>query len=111
MGRFSEWLQEHKDPIVKGKPKEEKPGKTTLDHGFRPKNEAELKKFKHADLIVLPNKIEGTNCGNCEYGSEKGIDGILYCRHKDLECWVTDRMCCKYWDHADVKRNWKRGDE
>lgn len=97
MGTFKDWLKTEKDAKT--------PGDFKPDGGLRPRNEEEVKKFKHADLIVLPNNIEGTNCGNCKYASDKS-NGMLYCKHPDLELVVTEKMCCRYWDHADVKRNW-----
>jgi len=105
MGTFKDWLKAEKDAKTP-----ETPGEFTPDHGIRPTTEEQVKKFKHADLIVLPEKIEGTNCGNCKYAADKS-GGMMFCKHPDLELVVTERMCCKYWDHKDVKRNWKVGKE
>ena len=99
---FSDWLKQKKKDDAP-----ETPGKFKPDKGLRPCNEKELKKFRHADLIVLPDSVEGTNCGNCKFADKTGDTDMNYCKHKDLEMWVTERMCCKMWDHKDVKRNWK----
>ena len=71
--------------------------------GLTPHNAAERKKHKHADLITLPTEIKGTNCGNCSYIKDVK-KGVGYCTHPDLECYVTERMCCSYWNHDKVKR-------
>jgi len=60
---------------------------------------------KHSDLITLPESVKGTNCGNCKYVQELEND-ILDCRHEEVAQTVTERMCCSYWDHQDVKRPW-----
>ncbi len=96
MVTFSNWLENNKPKPDEGRGK-----------GIRPHTEEEIKKFRHADLIVLPDTVEGTNCGNCKYASDKS-DGMMYCKHPDIEIYVTDRNCCKYWDHPEVKRNWKQ---
>ena len=89
MGNFSDWL-------------EAKSNETPSKEGVRPKTEKEVEKFKHADLIVLPESVQGTNCGNCKYADE-----TMFCRHHDIKTQVTKRNCCKYWDNKDVKRDWK----
>ena len=63
------------------------------------------KKAKKADLIVLPEGIEGTNCFNCSWVMDKGGDARL-CEHPDVNQDVTKRMCCKWWDNPKVKRSW-----
>lgn len=75
--------------------------------GLDPHNEKEKKIHKHADLITLPKEIQGTNCGNCQYIKDVK-EGVGYCNHPDLKCFVSDRMCCKYWSHHDVKRLWEK---
>jgi hypothetical protein len=100
MGTFKDWLKAEKDAKTPEKPGEFKP-----DGGIHPTTEEDVKKFKHADLIVLPNSVEGTNCGNCSFATDKS-NGMMHCKHPDLGITVTERMCCKYWDHKDVKRNW-----
>lgn len=72
----------------------------------------ELERAKHSDLIVLPDNIEGTNCGNCKFLSKQDRKnkepkkGKFYCAHEDIQQYVTARHCCAYWDHEDVKREW-----
>lgn len=64
----------------------------------------EQKRAEHADLITLPPSVKGTNCSNCKF-VKKTKDGA-FCEHKEVQLPVTPRMCCKYWDHPDVKRPW-----
>ena len=59
---------------------------------------------KHADLITLPESVQGTNCGNCEYFVKK----TKFCKHEEVQQTVSDKMCCKYWDHPDAKRAWEK---
>lgn len=73
--------------------------------GFDPENEEEHARYKHADLITLPSSVEGTNCSNCKF-VKKVENGLNFCEHEDVKMYVTPRMCCKYWDHEDVKRDW-----
>jgi hypothetical protein len=58
---------------------------------------------------TFPNNCRKDNantlaCGNGEYIKDVK-EGVGYCNHPDLKCFVSDRMCCKYWDHKKVKRN------
>lgn len=73
--------------------------------GFDPRNEEEIKKFKHADLITLPVSVSGTNCGNCQHFQGHG-NAVGYCDHHDILQNVTSRMCCVYWNHSGVSREW-----
>lgn len=67
-----------------------------------PVGEKELDRAKHVDLIILPDKVTGTNCGNCKYINED----VNFCDHEEIMLPVTSRMCCAYWDHKEVKRPW-----
>lgn len=73
--------------------------KNPKDHhgGIIPKD---LKKAKKVDLITLPPDIKGTNCGNCKFMDND------FCKHKEIQMPVNDRMCCAYWDNTKVKRPW-----
>lgn len=100
MKSYEDWLNEHMDPVVK------KPGKIPEPEsdgrgGFKPENTQRARKV---DLITLPASIKGTNCGNCEYIQKNGK--ALWCRHKEVQMHVTERMCCALWDHPAVKRSW-----
>ena len=59
---------------------------------------------KKADLITLPPKVQGTNCGNCKHYENHGEHG--FCDHKDVQMPVNARQCCIYWDRDDIKRPW-----
>lgn len=105
MGQFKEWIgkkqpQEDYEFGIKPIPKKNAEG------GFDPTTTEQVKVFKNADLITLP--VIGTNCANCMFvkvTDEKA--GIGYCMHKNVQEWVTSKMCCKYWSHPDVKRQWE----
>jgi hypothetical protein len=72
--------------------------------GYDPTPE-NMDQFEHADLITLPSNVSGTNCGNCKF--LKKIDDKMTCDHPDLEgIKITDRNCCRYWDHKNVHRAW-----
>jgi hypothetical protein len=61
-----------------------------------------LERARRADLITLPEKIEGTNCGNCKFVDLKNE----YCNHPNVDQKVTSRNCCALWDQAGTKREW-----
>lgn len=81
-----------------------KPLETNNQGGFTPETDQQLKRFKHADLITLPENVKGTNCGNCSYMRHQGKIG--FCAHEEIQDYVTERMCCQYWDHKDINRAW-----
>jgi len=70
--------------------------------------EKDLDRAKKADLIILPDEVEGTNCANCKYvevlNTKKGLG---FCKHPDIQLPVTARMCCALWDNAKVERQWE----
>lgn len=53
-----------------------------------------------ADLIVLPKKVEGTNCGNCMYMNHENGE----CIHKAVMQQVKSNWCCIYWDAEGTER-------
>lgn len=55
----------------------------------------ELSDAKNGDLITLPGK--GTK-------PKKKI----WCKNKGINQFVTDRMCCAYWDAPGVVRDFKK---
>lgn len=87
---------------LKGRPT--KPTDTNSQGGFDPQPK-EVNVFKKADLITLPEGVEGTNCFNCMYIRNKKED-IGFCGNLDVKQWVNNRMCCKWWDNKGVKRDW-----
>jgi hypothetical protein len=66
-----------------------------------------LEALKAADFVELPEEVEGTNCGNCEYVREdKG--GGHSCGHEKIKGQpVTPRHCCAYWDAPGTKREFQ----
>ena len=63
-----------------------------------------LERAKNADLVTLPEGIEGTNCANCKFVDLKN----KYCTHKDVDQKVSERMCCALWDAEGTKREWEK---
>lgn len=54
-----------------------------------------IKRAREADLITLPGRpaVKPTQ--------------KLHCDHKEVQQWVTPRMCCAFWDAEGVKRAWE----
>jgi hypothetical protein len=74
----------------------EKPvGKDELNKygGLKPPNKEYIAMSKRVDLVTLPGK---------DTVKEKG-----FCFHKDINDWVTERMCCAKWDGRGVIRDYK----
>ena len=74
----------------------EKPvGKDELNKygGLKPPNKEYIAMSKRVDLVTLPGK---------DTVKEKG-----FCYHKDINDWVTERMCCAKWDGKGVLRDYK----
>jgi len=61
-----------------------------------------LDRAREADLITLPENIEGTTCAekNCMYGKEN------ICIHPKILLPITDRQTCGWWNNEDVIRPW-----
>ena len=64
--------------------------------GIDPKNPEEMDRAKKADLITLPG------------GSKADASVKRMCANDKIKMYVTERMCCAYWDNAAVKRPWKK---
>jgi predicted nucleotidyltransferase len=74
----------------------EKPvGKDELNSngGLKPPNKEYIAMSKRVDLVTLPGK---------DTVKVKG-----FCYHKDINDWVTERMCCAKWDAKGVIRDYK----
>ncbi len=69
---------------------------------------AQALRAKQADLIILPDNVQGTNCSNCRFVniSDKAT-GQGYCRHPQVDQPVSARMCCIYWDAPGTQRVWQ----
>lgn len=77
---------------------------------------------RNVDLVVLPDRIEGTNCANCEHFSAQCKDqapatqadfngtgcpvgfSAGYCSHSEVEMNVMPHWCCAKWETPDTAR-------
>ena len=77
------------------KDSEQKVDKSELNEngGLKAPNEAYVKMSKHVDMVTLPGKA--------------AVDVKAFCDHDDIKDFVTERMCCAYWDGEGVKREFK----
>jgi hypothetical protein len=64
--------------------------------GIDPQTKEEMIKAKQADLITLPGSVK------------EDAEGKRLCNHPNIKMYVTQRMCCSYWDNAQVKRPWNK---
>ncbi len=64
--------------------------------GINPKNDEEMSRAETADLITLSG------------GSKADVSIKRFCFNKKIEMYVTDRMCCAFWDNENVNRPWKK---
>lgn len=62
-----------------------------------------LSRAKDVDLVTLPENVEGTNCGNCEYVNHKQ----KFCDNPKVLLPVSERMCCALWDAEGTLRAWE----
>lgn len=62
--------------------------------GIDPKDDSEMDRAERADLITLPG------------GTGDDAKSKRMCMHPEVRMYVTERMCCAYWDNEDVKRPW-----
>jgi len=77
-----------------------------IDYNTNEQNE----KAKEADLLTLPEEVEGTNCSNCKYITILDAKaGKGHCNHPKVRLNVTKRMCCALWDNKDSIRSFKKG--
>ncbi len=67
------------------------------DHGgIDPKDESEMERAKRADLITLPG------------WSREDARSKRMCMHPEVQMYVTERMCCAFWDNTEVRRPWEK---
>lgn len=66
---------------------------------------AQAARARKADLIILPEAVQGTNCSNCQFVEiiDKNA-GTGYCQHPQVRQMVTARMCCIFWDAPGTQR-------
>jgi len=66
-----------------------------------------LKRAQEADLITLPEDVDGTNCFNCRYiYPPEGNEEMGNCVHPSVDQPVSHRMCCALWDNKGALRSW-----
>lgn len=79
----------------------------TFDEAKSNEDKGKLERAKAVDLITLPKKVEGVNCGNCEYYRDK----TKYCQNEKVMQHVTTHMCCSLWDAPGAERAWVKKEE
>lgn len=84
-------------------------GRTMAQGGNVSPLQSQADRAKAADLVILPENVQGTNCSNCQFVQlidEK--EGKGYCKHPKVDQPVTARMCCIYWDAPGTRRIWEQ---
>src|SRR5581483_6226868 len=76
-------------------------GVSDVHKGHEPKRVA----LRLADFVELPQDVEGTNCGNCEYNEdgECQYNGVVDLRGLS----VDSGHCCAFWDSPGTMREWQ----
>ncbi len=72
------------------------PKELNMEGGIDPKSDLDMEKARKADLITLPG------------GSKADAMSKRLCYNEKVKMFVTERMCCAYWDNKAVKRPWKK---
>ena len=74
---------------------EQKVDKSELNEngGLKAPNEQYIKMSKHVDMVSLPGKAT--------------VSMKAFCDHDDVKNFVTERMCCAYWNGEGTKREFK----
>jgi hypothetical protein len=62
---------------------------------------------KAADVITLPEGVEGTRCDNCVFIRKIEGKKYGYCVHPKVRMPVNNRMCCKWWNAEGTLRHFK----
>lgn len=71
--------------------------------GVLAETDDELRRAKDVDLITMPEKIKGTNCGNCKWMRKND-----YCANHKVAQEVNERMCCVLWTHSGEYRQFEK---
>jgi dephospho-CoA kinase len=79
------WVKESVKPVDKSELNE--------NGGLKPTSKAYVEMAKRVDLISLPGKAT--------------VKEKAFCDYEDVQDFVTERMCCAYWDNKDAKRPFK----
>ncbi len=72
------------------------PAELNEQGGIDPKSDEEMQRAQKADLITLPG------------GSKADAKNKKMCYNEKVKMFVTERMCCAYWDNKAVRRPWKK---
>ncbi len=79
------WVKESVKPVDKSELNE--------NGGLKPTSKAYVEMAKRVDLISLPGKAT--------------VKEKAFCDYEKVHDFVTERMCCAYWDNKDAKRPFK----
>lgn len=69
-----------------------------------------LQRAKQADLVTLPEHVEGTNCYNCKWVTANKSNKSM-CTNEKVRQYVNERMCCALWDAKGVYRPFKQDEK
>lgn len=76
--------------------------------GINETDKPALERAKKADLVTLPEDVEGTNCYNCKWISSYKNDEKGMCTEPHVRQYVNQRMCCILWSGKGEYRPFKR---
>lgn len=77
--------------FTKGSKSEDaKPDDLNKQGGTKPENDAQMKLAEKGDLITMPGK--------------HSPKVKVWCKHTKIKQWVTEAMCCGYWDAPGTLR-------
>lgn len=78
--------------------------------GVDPTDFGGLARAAQADLVTLPETVQGTNCANCLWARPSTPGQITiswyWCAHPKVDLPITPRMCCALWDATGTRRAW-----
>lgn len=79
--------------------------------GVDPRSPEDMAASQAVDMITLPEGVEGTNCGNCQFVRvlDPGL-GTGFCTNPQVKQDVTSRMCCNMWNAPGTYRAWEAAD-
>jgi hypothetical protein len=69
--------------------------------------EDRLKDARGADLITLPEKVEGKSCASCIHMMQNST-----CNHRSLNgLYVNRRQVCKHWHNSEIFEPWAEAEK
>jgi hypothetical protein len=72
---------------------------TDKNGGYLFESPEALMRAKSQDIISLPLKVEGINCGNCKHSSSEG-----WCKQPGVNQPIEKRDSCNFWEHPGMMR-------